>query len=88
MKNDDIIDNFGALPAEERARLVAEQEANEWAAIDLLKQERLELQARNHKLESLLERRRAFVKRLELLRAEIRAENEAFQRESELLLTA
>lgn len=88
MKNDDIIENFGELPAQERARLVAEQEANEWAAIERMKQERMILAARNEEASALLERRRAFVQRLELLREEIRAENEAFQRDSERLLAA
>lgn len=88
MKNDDIIDNFGELPAEEQARLITQQEANEWAAIEGMKEERLSLEARNQEINGLLERRRAFVKRLELLREEIRAENEVFRRESERLLAA
>lgn len=85
MKND-IIEDFGALPAAERARLVAEQEASEWAAIERTREERLSLEARNQEISALLERRRAFVERLELLREEIRVENETFQRESERLL--
>ena len=88
MNNEEIVENFGVLSAEERARLVAQQEANEWAAIERMKQEHLNLEARNREIEALLERRRAFAKRLEQLRAEIRAENEAFQRESERLLAA
>lgn len=85
---DDIIENFGELPAEAQARLVARQEANEWAALERMREERLVLQARNQELEALLERRRSFVKRLEQLHNEIRAENEAFQRESKRLLAA
>lgn len=88
MENDDIIENFGALPADERARLVAQQQANEWAAIERMKEKRLKLAAQNEELRALLKRRQAFVEKLVALREEIRAENEAFERESERILAA
>ncbi len=67
MENDDIIENFGALPAEEQARLVARQEDNEWAAIGRTRRENAVLEEKNRRLKALLEEQTEVVSAMERL---------------------
>ncbi len=83
---DEIIENFGELPAEEQARLVARQEANEWAAIERMRAENGKLGEKLRRLKILVARQRAYADRLELMLREMRAEKQELAREEELVL--
>jgi hypothetical protein len=88
MENNDIIENFGELPAEERARLVARQEANEWASIERKARELEQLEAKVLQLEKLAARREAFALRLREQVEAAEREDALLRREKELILAA
>ena len=88
MNNDDIIENFGDLPAEEQAR----QEANEWAAIERTREENLKLEKKVRQLKALADEQEKIADAMDQLAAQSRASaprgKRFWQRESERLLTA
>lgn len=61
MENHDIIENLGASPAEEQARLAARQKANEWAAIERMRRENAILEEKLTRLQALVAEQKAVV---------------------------
>ena len=67
MDGNEIIENFGELPAEEQARLVARQEANEWAAIERMREENLKLEEELRRLEAMADEQKRIADAMEQL---------------------
>lgn len=88
LNDEGLPEAFEFLSEEDKARLVADLDRNIEASAEKTRVEAEELARRNQSLRDLLERRRQFLERLKRLREEVRAEDEAFRRESERLLAA
>lgn len=86
LQGEGIIENFGALPTEEQARLVARQEANEWAAIERMREEDGKLSQKLERLKILVARQRAYADKLESVLREMRTEKQELAREEALVL--
>lgn len=88
MGDEGLAEAFESLPQEEQMRLAAEMDRRLEHHTNTLRAQADEMERRNEALRDLLKRRREFVERLKRLRDEVRAEDEAFRRESERLLAA
>jgi ketosteroid isomerase-like protein len=88
LNDEGLAEAFEFLSQDDKARLLADMDRNIEASAQKMHLEADELARRNQSLRELLERRRQFLERLKTIRDEVRAEDEAFRRESEQLLAA
>ena len=82
-----MIENFGDLPPEERARLVEAERVSIEASTAQMKEQNDRLEEKVRQLQELARRREAFVARLEEQLFQVRAEDAELRSEKERILT-